>query len=256
MSNTDAFLKLIETMRILRSENGCAWDREQTNETLKPYLIEEAYEVLEAIDSGSKEELKEELGDVLLQVVFHCQIASENGEFDITDVIETLTSKLIRRHPHVFGDSEGYSYRQWEKIKAKEKGEKKVSAIGKFNNALPGLSMARRIQENASDVGFDWEKRGDVREKLNEEISEFDNAIETGDSKMVEDEFGDLLFTMVNLSRFIGVDPEEALRKSTKKFIRRFNGVEKLVNEQNLKIEDLRQEELDNFWKQVKEGNK
>ena len=256
MGSQEAFSKLIETMKILRGKNGCEWDIAQTHETLKPYLIEESYEVLDAIDSGDNEELKEELGDVLLQVIFHSQIAAENSDFNITDVIDGLTSKLIRRHPHVFGDSEGYSYKQWEKIKAEEKGAKKSSAIGEFNNALPALSMARRVQENASVVGFDWQKVDSVREKLNEEISEFDHAMKTGDKNNIEDEFGDLLFTLVNLSRFIGVDPEEALRKSTKKFIRRFSTVEMLIDEQNLKMEDLKQEDLDIFWNQAKEENK
>ncbi len=239
------FERLIEVMRALRAPGGCDWDRSQNHKTLKPYLIEEAYELLDAIDREDDQAMKEELGDVLLQVIFHAQIASERGAFDINDVVNALTEKLIRRHPHVFEKPGKYSYERWEEIKAKEKKEKK-SAIGKVNSALPALSMARRIQENASAVGFDWKDVGGVKEKVREEIEEF-----LKDPS--EDEFGDILFSLVNLSRFMGIDPEKALRKSTEKFVRRFQKMEKLVEDDGRKLSNLSVEEMDRYWEKAKE---
>ncbi len=241
----ESFERLVEVMRILRAPGGCDWDRAQTHESLKPYLIEEAYELLDAIDRKDDEEMKEELGDVLLQVIFHAQIASERGAFDIADVVENLTEKLIRRHPHVFKDRGKYSYERWEEIKAKEKGRKK-SAIGKINPALPALSMARRVQENASAVGFDWEDEEGVKEKVLEEIKEF---LENPS----EEEFGDILFSLVNLSRFLGIDPERALRKSTEKFIRRFQKMEELIERDGKKLSELSIDEMDRYWEMAKE---
>jgi len=244
------FEKLIEIMAKLRSENGCDWDRAQTHESLKPYLIEEAYEVLNAIDNNDDEELKEELGDVLLQVVFHAQIATERGAFSISDVINTLSDKLIRRHPHVFGDAEGYSYARWEEIKAKEKGGKKRTSIGDVNHALPGLSLARRVQENAAGVGFDWVEIEDVWNKVEEEISELRTAKA---QEEVEEELGDLLFAVVNLARFLNVDPESAVRKATEKFIMRFEKMEKAIEKDGKSIGDMNLEELDSYWNKIKE---
>lgn len=243
------FEKLVEIMATLRSENGCDWDKAQTHESLKPYLIEEAYEVLNAIDLKDDEELKEELGDVLLQVVFHAQIAMERSAFTILDVIKTLSDKLIRRHPHVFADAEGYSYARWEEIKAKEKGEKKRTSIGDVNHALPGLSLARRVQENAAGVGFDWVKIEDVWDKVHEEINELKN---TRTYEETEEEIGDLLFAIVNLSRFLNVDPERAIRKATEKFIDRFEKMEKMIESEGKKVEELNLEELDGYWNKVK----
>ncbi len=239
------FERLVEVMRVLRAPGGCDWDRAQNHKTLKPYLIEEAYELLDAIDREDDQAMREELGDVLLQVVFHAQIASERGAFDIRDVVDGLTEKLIRRHPHVFEKSGKYSYERWEEIKAREKKEKK-SAIGKVNPALPALSMARRIQENASAVGFDWESVDGVKEKVIEEVEEF-----LKDPS--EEEFGDILFSLVNLSRFMGIDPERALRKSTEKFVRRFQKMEELVESDGKKLSDLSAEEMDRYWEKVKE---
>ncbi|ABS60865.1 MULTISPECIES: nucleoside triphosphate pyrophosphohydrolase [Fervidobacterium] len=247
----EKFERLVEIMATLRGENGCDWDKAQTHESLKPYLIEEAYEVLNAIDLKDDEELKEELGDVLLQVVFHSQIAKERGVFNIDDVIDTLNDKLVRRHPHVFGDAQGYSYARWEEIKAKEKGEKKRTSIGDVNHALPGLSLARRVQENAAGVGFDWTKIEDVWNKVHEEIDELKNA---KSPEEVEEEVGDLLFAIVNLSRFLNVDPETAIRKATEKFISRFEKMEKLIEMDNKKVEELNLEELDEYWNKVKEN--
>jgi len=250
-----SFEKLVNIMKRLRGPGGCDWDRAQTHESLKPYIIEEAYELLNAIESGDTEELKEELGDVLLQVVFHSQIASERGAFDISDVVETLCEKLIRRHPHVFGKSGGYSYKQWEDIKAREKSKKSVSRIGDLNPALPALSMARRIQENASAVGFDWENIEEVFEKVLEELEELKRSLSNGDRKRISEELGDLLFSVVNLSRFLNVDPESALRKATERFWRRFRRMEEMIEKDGLKFEDLSIEELDRYWEKVKGGD-
>jgi len=251
----ESFEKLVGIMKKLRSPGGCDWDRAQTHESLKPYIIEEAYELLNAIESGNDEELKEELGDVLLQVVFHSQIASERGAFNISDVVETLCEKLIRRHPHVFGKSGGYSYKQWEDIKAKEKNKKSVSRIGDLNPALPALSMARRIQENASAVGFDWENVEGVFEKVLEEFEELKKSFSEGDKGRISEELGDLLFSVVNLSRFLNVDPENALRKATERFWRRFRRMEEMIEKDGLKFEDLSIEELDRYWEKVKGGD-
>jgi tetrapyrrole methylase family protein/MazG family protein len=243
-----SFEKLVEVMRTLRAPGGCDWDRAQTHESLKPYLIEEAYELLDAIDRKDDEDMKEELGDVLLQVVFHAQIASERDAFDIRDVIDNLAEKLIRRHPHVFKEKGRYSYERWEEIKAKEKNESK-SAIGKVNLALPALSLARRIQENASAVGFDWEGAEGVKQKVLEELREF---LENPS----EEEFGDILFSLVNLSRFLGIDPEASLRKSVEKFVRRFHEMERLIERDGKKLSDLSIEEMDRYWEKAKEVEK
>jgi len=244
------FEKLIEIMATLRGENGCDWDKAQTHESLKPYLIEEAYEVLKAIDNKDDEELKEELGDVLLQVIFHSQIATERGAFSISDVIKALSDKLIRRHPHVFGEAKGYSYARWEEIKAKEKGEKKRTSIGDVNHALPGLSLARRVQENAAGVGFDWVEIEDVWSKVEEEINELRNA---KSQEEIEEELGDLIFAIVNLARFLNVDPESAVRKATEKFIMRFEKMEMEIEKNGKNIEEMSLEELDTFWNKIKE---
>ncbi|ANE42068.1 MAG: nucleoside triphosphate pyrophosphohydrolase [Fervidobacterium pennivorans] len=243
------FEKLVEIMATLRGENGCEWDKAQTHESLKPYLIEEAYEVLNAIDNNDDEELKEELGDVLLQVVFHSQIAAEREAFTIEDVIKTLSDKLVRRHPHVFGNAQGYSYARWEEIKAKEKGQKKRSSIGDVNHALPGLSLARRVQENAAGVGFDWTEIEDVWHKVEEEIKELKNA---KNEEEIEEEMGDLLFAIVNLARFLNVDPERAIRKATEKFIARFEKMEKEIEKDGKKLENMTVAEMDEYWNKVK----
>ena len=238
------FERLVSIMERLRNPGGCDWDRAQTHETLKPYIVEEAYELLDAIDSGNDDAIKEELGDVLLQVVFHAQIAKERGAFDIGDVVNTLSEKLVRRHPHVFKGSGEYSYEQWERIKASEKGESATS-IGKVNKALPALSLARRIQENASAVGFDWEEEEGVWKKVHEEFEEFKRSRD-------EEEFGDLLFSLVNLSRFLGIDPERALRKAVEKFVRRFKRMEEMIRKDGKELSDLSIDEMDVYWESAK----
>lgn len=246
----EKFEELVKIMEKLRGPEGCDWDRQQTHDTLKPYLIEEAYELLDAIDRHDGEEMMEELGDVLLQVVFHAQIARENGSFDIGDVIDKLNRKLLRRHPHVFGDSPGYSYRQWEEIKSQEKRKKQASRIGDFNAALPALSLARRLQENASAVGFDWEDAKGVMEKIKEEMRELENTLSENGK---EEEFGDLLFSIVNLARFLNIDPEVALKKACLKFARRFRKMEELLEKDGKVLEDESMETLDEYWNKAKE---
>ena len=240
-----SFEKLVKVMETLRAPGGCVWDRAQTHESLKPYLIEEAYELLEAIDKKDDEAMKEELGDVLLQVVFHSQIAKERNAFTIKDVVDNLTDKLIRRHPHVFKKDGKYSYIRWEDMKAKEKGKKKKSSIGEVNKALPALSLARRIQENASVVGFDWKDSQGVVEKVKEEIEEFKR-------NPSEEEFGDILFSLVNLSRFLNIDPERALRKSVERFVERFSLMEKLMEKDGKSIKDMNIDEMEKYWEMAK----
>ncbi|SHH20655.1 nucleoside triphosphate pyrophosphohydrolase [Thermosipho atlanticus] len=249
MTVGEKFEKLLKIMEILRGPNGCDWDKSQTHETLIPYLIEESYEFIDEIRNKNYDNMKEELGDILLQIVFHSQIAKENNKFTIDDVLDILIEKLIRRHPHVFGNAKGYSYARWEEIKAKEKGTEKYSRIGKINYALPSLSLARRVQENAADVGFDWDNLDDVLSKIKEEIDEFKEAKNT---KEKEEEFGDLLFALVNLSRFLKIDPEISLRKATEKFIKRFQKMEKLIERDNKTFENLSLDELNTYWEEAK----
>jgi tetrapyrrole methylase family protein/MazG family protein len=243
------FEELYQIMKKLRGPEGCDWDKVQTHDSLKSYVIEEAYELVEAVDEKDDSKMKEELGDILLQVIFHSVIAEENGEFTTAEVIENLIQKLIRRHPHVFGDEKGYSYARWEEIKAKEKGEKKYSRVGKINKALPALSSARRVQENAATVGFDWDDINDVWNKVEEEIKELREA-KNEEEKM--EEFGDLLFALVNLARFLNIDPEFSLRKATEKFVRRFQQMEEKIEDLGEDFETLDLQELDNFWNMVK----
>ncbi|MBO8160286.1 MAG: nucleoside triphosphate pyrophosphohydrolase [Thermosipho sp. (in: Bacteria)] len=249
MSSGEKFEKLLKIMETLRGPEGCEWDKAQTHESLIPYIIEEAYELIEEIRKKDYKNMKEELGDILLQVVFHAQIAKENNEFTMDEVLDTLNEKLIRRHPHVFGSEKGYSYARWEEIKAKEKGEKQFSRVGKINYSLPALSLARRVQENAADVGFDWNNIKDVLNKVKEEIEELQNA---KNKHEIEDEFGDLLFALVNLSRFLNIDPEISLRKSTEKFIKRFKKMEELIEKDGKIFEELSLKELDNYWEEAK----
>ncbi|MEN3008925.1 nucleoside triphosphate pyrophosphohydrolase [Pseudothermotoga sp.] len=250
----EEFERLVQIMETLRSERGCEWDRSQTHDSLKPYMVEETYELLDAIDEKNDTKMREELGDVLLQVIFHSQIAKERNAFDVLDVLQTLNEKLIRRHPHVFGDSPGYSYEQWERIKSQEKGSTKTSAIGELNKALPALSLARRIQENAAAVGFDWPDVSGALEKVKEEVKELEEALQNGDSKCVEEELGDLLFAVVNIARFSNVDPEVALRKATEKFASRFRMVENFAKERGLELNKMTLEQLDALWEEAKGG--
>ena len=249
--------RLYEVMKRLRAPGGCPWDREQTLKTLKPCLLEETYELLEAMDGQDLALHVEELGDVLLQVVFQCSIREEEGLFTLDDVAEALTEKLIRRHPHVFGDvavdSSGQVLRNWEAIKQTEKGKaENRSAIDGVPAALPALLKAQRIQSKAARVGFDWEDATGATEKIEEELVELKEAVASGDKQKMTDEMGDLLFSAVNYCRFIDVDAENALEGTSKKFARRFREVERLIRAQGRLLKDCTLAEMDAVWDMVK----
>lgn len=252
-----SFNKLVEVMKRLHEPGGCPWDREQTHESLKPYLIEETYEVLEAIDAGSDEHLAEELGDLLLQVVFHAEIASREGQFTIEDVVTGIIDKLVRRHPHVFSDAtvEGSAQviKNWEEIKRKEKRDRvNGSVLDGLPKSLPALIKARRIQEKVSRVGFDWEHTEDVMLKVEEELGELKEASRNRDREAIEEELGDLLFAVANLARFVSLCPEDALHKTIDKFQRRFKYIERELPKRGLKLGEATLEEMDRLWDEVK----
>jgi len=252
------FYELARVMERLRAENGCPWDRKQTHESLKPYLIEEAYEVISAIDSGNDDELKEELGDLLLQIVFHAQIAKEEDRFDIDDVAKTIVEKLIRRHPHVFGDvkvsGSDEVLQNWEKIK-KEEG--KESIFDGVPEGLPSLLKARRVQEKAKRVGFDWDNIEGTLDKVKEEFDELSEAIKIGKKEKISEEFGDLLFSLVNVSRFLDIDAEDSLRQTIEKFMKRLKNVEKIIKNKGSKdLKNYTLNELDEIWEDVKRKEK
>lgn len=246
-----AFDHFVEITRRLRLE--CPWDREQTHASIRHSLIEETYEVVESIDSGNMDELRKELGDLLLHVVFHANIAEEQKEFTLDEVINGITEKLIRRHPHVFGDTQVSGTEEikqnWEKLKLKEG---RTSVIDGVPKELPALLRAHRLQDKASKVGFDWEKKEDAWKKVDEEMGELHHAIEQGNEPEVEAEFGDLLFALVNYSRFINVNPENALRRTVEKFITRFQYIEKRLKEMGKDIHSSSLTEMDALWEESK----
>ncbi|MBT4483920.1 MAG: nucleoside triphosphate pyrophosphohydrolase [Candidatus Latescibacteria bacterium] len=253
-----SFDELITIIKILQAPGGCPWDREQTHKSLKPYFLEEVYEALEAIDSGSDDHLAEELGDVMLQVVFHAEIASREGRFDIEDVTKGIVDKLKRRHPHVFADATVENskevLRNWEAIKRREKREKKKggSVLDGLPKGLPALIKARRIQEKVSRVGFDWERTEEVMLKVEEELRELKEARDNNDPAAVEEELGDLLFAVANLARFVSVCPEDALRKTIDKFQRRFMYIERELPKRGKKLGETSLEEMDELWEEIK----
>ena len=256
MSQSHTFEQLVNIMRKLRAPGGCPWDAEQTHESLTRYLLEETYEVIEAIDEKSPQHLREELGDLLLQPVFHAAIAEESGDFTIDDVIGTLCDKLIRRHPHVFGDlvikDSDAQIENWEKIKKQEKGDERPSALSGVPDHLPALLKAHKISEKASRVGFDWEHADQVFAKVMEELHEFEEAWAGGDPTRMEDELGDLLFAIANLGRFLSLNPEEALRKTITRFQKRFSFVEAALLLQGVPMQNASLEELDKLWEKAK----
>jgi tetrapyrrole methylase family protein / MazG family protein len=250
------FSKLREIIAILRGPNGCPWDKEQTHESLKKYLIEETYEVIEAIDSGDIDHVIEELGDVLLQVMLHAQIGEDEGYFAIEDVIEVLSAKMIRRHPHVFGDKKAEDskevLRNWQEIKKQEKGEIDSSLLEGISKSMPNLLRAYEIQKKAAKVGFDWQEITPALEKVKEELQEFENEIQQESLVHAKKEFGDILFAFVNVARFLDIHPEEALFETNEKFIRRFQFIEESVNKGGKSFEEHSLEELDQFWDEAK----
>ncbi len=248
--------RLLRLMTRLRAEDGCPWDREQTLQTLKQYLVEEGYEVLDAIDSGDREALKEELGDLLLQIVFQSQICTEEGSFTFSDVAQGIGDKLVRRHPHVFGEvsvsGSEEVLKNWNAIKREEKGQSYPSAVGSIPRHLPALQKADQVQKRVAQVGFDWDEIHDVMSKIEEELGEVKEAMGAGDAVHVREEIGDLLFAVVNLSRFLGHNAEEVLNDTVKKFVKRFQRVEKQVHSQHREMTDCNLEELDAIWDEVK----
>ncbi len=261
------FEKLVELQAKLRAPNGCPWDREQTHMTLRTYLIEEAYEVLEALDTGDDAKFAEELGDLLLQVVFHADIARDEGRFEIADVIEGIHQKMVRRHPHVFGEKRAKDakavLKNWEKIKAEERKAKGIKESAKpaslldgVSRALPGTMEGFQLTRRASRIGFDWDSPEGILEKLGEEMVELKKEIATADSKRIEEETGDLLFAAVNLARFVHVDPEIALKKANAKFAARFREMERLARETGRELADVPRPEMETFWERTKGESK
>jgi len=250
------FDRLVEIMERLRGREGCPWDRKQTRDSLKPYLIEEAYEVLEAIEEKDADKLKEELGDLLYQILFHAQISKESGEFDIEDILAASCEKMVRRHPHVFGDRKADTaeevLKQWEAIKKEEKGEGRRSVLEGVPPHLPALLRAHQLQARAARVGFDWEHVDQVFMKVKEEMREFEEAFRAKDREGMEIEMGDLLFALVNIGRFIEVNPEDALRKSISRFISRFRHIEEEIARQGREWKDVSLDEMEMLWQEAK----
>jgi tetrapyrrole methylase family protein / MazG family protein len=263
LENKADIQKLIDLVERLRGENGCPWDRVQTRETLKPMLIEEAYEVLDALDGTNPGELREELGDLLFQVVFHAQIAHEKGEFQLADIIDRLHEKMVRRHPHVFGDADLKTSQEvlqnWEDIKAAEKGvqssadpNSEKSLLDGIPSKLPALQQAYQMTAKASRVGFDWARLEDILVKLQEEFSELQEACAENNTDKLAGEVGDLLFVAVNVARFLGIDPETALARSNRKFSRRFRYIESSIKRQGRELKDATLAEMDLLWEEAK----
>lgn len=252
-----SFNDLVDLMKTLRGPGGCPWDRQQNYQDLKPYVIEEAYEVVEAIDRDDRDSLKEEIGDLLLEAVFLAEIARAEGSFVIDDSITAVHDKLVRRHPHVFGDAVADSAEavvtNWERLKSAELKKKDKSVLSGVPRALPALLKATRLTEKAARVGFDWRNTEDIFEKLSEEIEELREAIRKAHQKEIEHELGDLLFTIANVARRLKVNAEEALQSSNRKFARRFEAVETELHSQKRAFDDASLEEMDAIWERVKE---
>jgi len=252
------FNKLRAIIAELRGPNGCPWDLKQTHESLKKYLIEESYEVIEAIQEKDIDHLIEELGDVLLQVLLHAQIGEDDGYFSIDDVIEGLSAKMVRRHPHVFGDRIAETaedvVKNWQEIKQEEKGEQITSILGEVGTSLPTILRSFELQKKAAKVGFDWPDVSGAWEKLKEEIGEFEQEIKDSNTEQAVKEFGDILFALVNIARFYDINPDEALFMTNQKFIRRFQYIEEKVEASGKPFTDYRLEELDRFWEEAKKA--
>jgi MazG family protein len=270
LSPGEWFEELVAVQARLRAPNGCPWDREQTHQTLRTYLIEEAYEVLDALESGNDAKFAEEMGDLLLQIIFHSQIASEENRFTVADVIREIHDKMIRRHPHVFGATRAKDsaevLRNWEQIKAEERRSndqqtqpgsegtpaEETSLLDGVSHGLPATLQGFQLTRKAARIGFDWENAEGVFEKLNEEAREVTNALKANDPKKVEEELGDLLFAAINLARFLKVDPEIALSRANTKFSQRFRAMERLARAGGKEFKDLPREEMEALWNATK----
>ena len=256
--SAEQFIKLLEIVEKLRGPDGCPWDKEQTPTSLLPYFLEETYEVIESIDQGNWDNLKEELGDVLLHVALQAQISKEEGRFTIFDTLVNINKKLVDRHPHVFGDEKAdiasNAKKNWETIKHEEK--KRKSRLDGVPLALPALTRAQRLQEKASYAGFDWDNINRVWEKLDEEIDELREADKSKDISDLEEEIGDVLFSVVNLARHLKLDSEELLRRANSKFINRFKAIEKELVNRGKKIDEVKLDEMDEIWDKIKSQGK
>jgi len=264
-----AFESLVALQARLRAPNGCPWDREQTHDSLRTYLVEETYEVLDALDSGDPRKFADELGDLLLQIVFHAELAAEAGKFDIADVIEQIYTKMVRRHPHVFGkvraETSADVLKNWEQLKAEERAKSKVSEakapdasiLDAVPHNLPGLLEAHQLTRRASNVGFDWQDVNGIFDKLAEETAELKQSLASGEGRAeeIEEEVGDLLFVGVNLARFLGFDAEIALKKANRKFAQRFREMERIAATRGQSLRGLSAAELDALWNEVKSGD-
>jgi tetrapyrrole methylase family protein / MazG family protein len=264
------FEKLVELQQRLRAPSGCPWDREQTHATLRTYLIEEAYEVLDALESGDDTKFAEEMGDLLLQIVFHSQIAMEQGRFTVADVIREVHEKMVRRHPHVFGTKRAKDaaevLRNWEQIKAEErraqsksntpteKEKQPASVLDGVPRTLPALLEGLQLTRKAARIGFDWDDTAGIFDKLREETVEVQHALEANDRPEIEEELGDLLFAGLNLARFLHVDPEIALKKANAKFLRRFRRMERLASDSGRRFQDVPRAEMEALWESAKRG--
>jgi len=263
MANPGSFERLVEIMDRLRGEDGCPWDREQTYESLRGYLLEECHEVAEALDGDSREALCEELGDLLFQIVFLARLAKEERAFTIEDVVRGIAEKMIRRHPHVFGDASAETsaevLRNWEEIKRREKGaaedaDPSPSLLDGVPPSLPALLRAQRLGAKAARVGFDWEPEVDILEKVREETEELDRALASGDRQAIREEIGDALFSLAMLARRLEIDPEGALQRSNRKFQERFRSIEDALRRRGRAVEDAEMEELERLWAESKRG--
>ncbi|MBF0517515.1 MAG: nucleoside triphosphate pyrophosphohydrolase [Nitrospirae bacterium] len=253
--NNQGFNDLVGIMDALRSEQGCPWDKQQSEATVITYLLEETYELIEAVEGANPEEIAQELGDVLFQLLFFARIAKEKGQFDIYDVIAAISDKMITRHPHVFGDAECETtaevLKQWDEIK-KSEGRYADSSLGGIPRAMPSLLRALFVTDRAGRAGFDWDSTGDVLNKLDEEVSEFKEAVTQGDPAQIEVELGDILFTIVNIARFIQLNPEEALRKTINRFIGRFQHMERSAKHLEKSLSSMTTAEMDAMWEEAK----
>ncbi len=254
---TESFRKLIEIVDTLMGENGCPWDNVQTRESLKPYLVEETYEVLEALDTNDPDQIKDELGDLLYQILFHSKISSKNNEFDIKDVLDNLKEKMVRRHPHVFKEGQintpDQVIERWEEIKKEEKTHSNhPSILDSVPKQLPSLLKAQKLQKKAAKEGFDWDEISDVFDKLDEEIAEFKSAVLEGKDTNIQSELGDILFVLVNIAKFKKIDAEEALRSTNNKFIKRFQHIEKEVAKQGKTLKETSLEDMERHWQNAK----
>jgi len=249
--------KLIKITDTLMGDDGCPWDKVQTRESLKPYLVEETYEVLEALDENDPEKIKDELGDLLYQILFHSKISSLKGEFDLRDVIDNLSEKMVRRHPHVFNRGELITpdqvIGQWEEIKKKENNKaNQKSILDNVPKNLPSLIRAQKLQKKAAKEGFDWEQINDVFDKLDEEIKEFKEAVLKKKNTDIQSEIGDIIFVITNIAKFYKIDAEEALRSTNNKFIKRFQYIEQKIEKKGRTLKDCPLEEMERYWQEAK----